>query len=342
MFKFLLNRCAEGHQLNEEQAYQAMDLIMRDQVEVSQIASLISMMRLRGESIEELVGFTRAMREHAVSIPHHMKGVLDTCGTGGDQLGTFNISTAVSFVAAAAGVPVAKHGNRAVTSSSGSADVLEHLGIDIQQSPEAAALALENKGLSFLFAPLYHASMKYAAPARKQIGFRTIFNLLGPMTNPAGAEHQLIGVSGRQHALKMGEAIRRLGTTHTVLVTGADDLDECSVHGSTQVVDVQNGQMDVYEITPEEAGVQTGLLSDIQVNSIKDSARLIEDVFAGTANASAESIVILNAGVALYAANRVESIKEGTLRATELVKSKQVMSYTNELRNHREAGSKHA
>ncbi|MCM2674340.1 anthranilate phosphoribosyltransferase [Alkalicoccobacillus plakortidis] len=341
MFKQLLAKCAEGQHLLEDEAYVAMDLIMKDKVEVSQIASLISMMRLRGETVEELIGFTKAMRAHAVSIPHTLDVVLDTCGTGGDNLGTFNISTAVSFVAATAGVPVAKHGNRAVTSKSGSADVLEYLGIDIQKSPEAAAQALEQTGLSFLFAPLYHSSMKFAAPARKQIGFRTIFNLLGPMTNPAGADHQLIGVSGREHALKMGEAIRRLGTTHTVLVTGADNLDECSVHGSTQIVDVQNDEIHVYEITPEEVGIKPGLLAEIQVNSVQESANLIRRVFDGTANQSAISIVIFNAGVALYAANHVQSIQEGVALAKDLLQSNKVLNYTSERQPHQE-GYKHA
>ncbi|TSB46918.1 anthranilate phosphoribosyltransferase [Alkalicoccobacillus porphyridii] len=342
MFRTLLAMCAEGHTLTEQQAYEAMDMMMKDQADVSQIASLISMMKLRGESVDELVGFTRAMRDHAVSIPHNLSGVLDTCGTGGDHLNTFNISTAVSFVCAAASVPVAKHGNRAVTSKSGSADVLEQLNIDIQQEPEAAAKALEDKNLCFLFAPLYHRSMKYAAPARKQIGFRTIFNFVGPMTNPAKAEFQLIGVSGREHAIKMGEAIKRLGTTHTILVTGADNLDECSVHGSTQIVDVMNGEMNVYELTPEEAGIKTGSLKEIQVATTTESAQLIQGIFANTANASAISIVCLNAGAALYAANQVTTIKQGADYARELIEGGKVLEYLQMNVKQQEEGFKHA
>lgn len=342
MFKQLLAHCADGHTLSEQQAYQAMDLIMSNQAEVSQIASMISMMRLRGETVDELVGFASAMRKHAVSIPHQLQGVLDTCGTGGDHLNTFNISTAVSFVCASAGVPVAKHGNRAVTSKSGSADVLEQLQVDIQQDPRSAASALEEKGLCFLFAPLYHQSMRYAAPARKQIGFRTIFNLIGPMTNPAQAEFQLIGVSGKQHAVKMGEAVRKLGTTHTVLVTGEDNLDECSVHGATQIVDVKNGEMSIYELSPEEGGVSTGVLSDIQVNSTVESAELINRIFLNTANSSAESIVILNAGAALYAANRVQSIHEGSEYAARLLRSGKVREYVESHYMKQEEGYKHA
>ncbi|MGN7311221.1 anthranilate phosphoribosyltransferase [Alkalicoccobacillus gibsonii] len=342
MFKQFLEKCAEGQFLNEDESYKAMDLIMKDEAEVSQIASLISMMRLRGESVDELVGFARAMRAHAVTIPHQVEGVLDTCGTGGDRLGTFNISTAVSFVAAAASVPVAKHGNRAVTSKSGSADVLEFLGINIQQTPEEAARALSEKGLSFLFAPLYHSSMKYAAPARKQIGFRTIFNLLGPLTNPAGAAHQLIGVSGREHALKMGEAIRRLGTTHTVLVTGEDNLDECSVHGTTQIVDVIGDSIQVYELHPEDVGIELGELSHIQVTSVEESAALIQQVFEGCANQSATSTVLINAGVALYAANHVSCIQEGVHKARGLLQSKKVLAYMETLHIQQQGDIKHA
>ncbi|MEK4564865.1 anthranilate phosphoribosyltransferase [Alkalihalobacillus sp. FSL R5-0424] len=342
MFKQFLEKCAEGQFLDEHESYAAMDLIMKNEAEVSQIASLISMMRLRGESVDELVGFARAMRAHAISIPHQVKGVLDTCGTGGDRLGTFNISTAVSFVAAAASVPVAKHGNRAVTSKSGSADVLEYLGINIQQTPVEAANALSEKGLSFLFAPLYHSSMKYAAPARKQIGFRTIFNLLGPLTNPAGAAHQLIGVSGREHALKMGEAIRRLGTTHTVLVTGKDNLDECSVYGTTQIVDVIGDTIQVYELDPQEVGLDVGELSDIQVESVEQSAVLIQQVFEGCANQSATSTVLLNAGVALYAANHVSCIQEGVHRARGLLESKKVLAFMSTLNTQQQGDFKHA
>ncbi|WP_100407217.1 anthranilate phosphoribosyltransferase [Bacillus solitudinis] len=321
MLKQQLIECIEGKTLSESEAEQVMNEIMIGQATPSQIASLLTMMRLRGETVDEITGFAKAMRQHSISIPHQLEGVVDTCGTGGDDLRTFNISTTVAITLSAIGVKVAKHGNRAVSSKSGSADALEKLRIEIQSSPEEAAEVLLEKNLCFLFAPLYHQSMKHAVVPRKEIGFRTIFNLLGPLTNPARASHQVIGVYNKEHAGKMAESLARLGTLHTLFVTGGEGLDECSITSPTNVVEVRGKDITQYTINPLDVGLRYGSLEDIQVDTPEESAELIQLVLQGKANESAQSIVAFNAGATLYAADKVTSIKEGVSQVVAALKS---------------------
>jgi anthranilate phosphoribosyltransferase len=321
MFKQLLRTCMEGATLTESEAQFVMDQIMDGKATPSQIASLLTVLRFRGETVEEMVGFARSMRSHSLTIPHELTGVVDTCGTGGDDLGTFNISTATALVLSSMGVPVAKHGNRAVSSKSGSADVLEVLDIDIQSTPELAAESLNSHQLCFLFAPLYHQSMKHAVAPRKEIGFRTIFNLLGPITNPARAQHQLIGVYNVDFAMKMAHTLCKLGTKHTVFATGGEGLDECSITTETTLIDVKGDSINKMKITPEDVGLKRGKLEDIQVQNATESAEVIEQVIKGEANTSAQGIVTLNAAVALYAADRVTTIKEGVMMVKEAINS---------------------
>ncbi|WP_227936194.1 anthranilate phosphoribosyltransferase [Alkalihalobacillus deserti] len=321
MFKSILRSCMEGNTMSEQEAEQVMDEIMNGQATPSQIASLLTIMRFRGETIEEMTGFARSMRAHSLRIPTENLSVVDTCGTGGDGLSTFNVSTACAIVLSGMGVPVAKHGNRAVSSKSGSADVLEELQIPIQHTTEEARQSLIDSNLCFLFAPLYHQSMKHAVTPRKEIGFRTIFNVLGPLANPANAQHQLIGVYDHQFALKMAETLSRLGTTRTLLVTGGEGLDELSITSESKVIEVNGKEQTTYTISPEDVGLKRGLLEEIQVNTPAESAQLIKAVLKGEANESATGIVTLNAAAALYAAKRVASIQEGIALVDEAIQS---------------------
>ncbi|MCT8138897.1 anthranilate phosphoribosyltransferase [Anaerobacillus sp. CMMVII] len=321
MFKYILKKCSEGKTLTRSEAKEIMNEMMMGNVEKVQIASLLAMLRLRGETVDEMVGFALAMREHGVLVEHNERKLLDTCGTGGDGLATFNISTATAILLSASNVKVAKHGNRAVSSKSGSADVLEQLNIPVQSSPQEAIEALEKKGLCFLFAPLYHQSMKHVGDVRKQLGFKTVFNLLGPLVNPARADRQMIGVFNSSYALKMAETLRELGTERALFVTGGEGLDECSISSYTEVVELVNGKVVRYQITPEEVGLKRGELRDLQVSSVAESAELIEKIFLGKANIAAENIVVFNSATALYVASEVETIKEGVEKAKQVLSS---------------------
>jgi anthranilate phosphoribosyltransferase len=316
--KTLLSKCIEGHTLTEEEAMAAMNQVMEGKATSSQIASFISILRFRGETVDELVGFAKAMKQHMTRIDY-AEELIDTCGTGGDGASTFNISTASAILASALGVKVAKHGNRAISSKSGSADVLEQLGISIQTTPDEAKLALQAYDMSFLFAPIYHSSMKHAVSPRQEIGFRTVFNLLGPLANPADAKRQVMGVFSTEYAEKIAFALRELGSEHVLLVTGRDGLDECSITGVTDIVELKNGKIDRYEITPEEMGLQRGELKDIQVESPAESAKLILGVFEGKRSGAAADIVALNAGAALYVAGKTDSLADGVKKAADAI-----------------------
>lgn len=334
MFKTLLKKTVEGNQLTEIEAKMAMDLIMNGEVTPSQMASLLSVLRFRGETIEEMTGFVRSMKDHVVRVDHDME-VVDTCGTGGDGSSTFNISTATAIVLSASGVKVAKHGNRAASSRSGSADVLESLGIPIQQTADESVEALRSKNMCFLFAQAYHSSMKYVAQTRKEIGFRTIFNLLGPLTNPAGSQRQLIGVYDTAYAEKMAKTLRNLGTEKALIVTGAEGIDECSITTHTDVVKLEGGQITRHVLTPEEVGLERGSLDDIRVQSVQESATLILEILSGEANKSAVNIVLLNAGAGLYTAGIVDSIAEGVHVAGKTISSGRAYDQLQRLRQPR-------
>ncbi|MFC0470284.1 anthranilate phosphoribosyltransferase [Halalkalibacter kiskunsagensis] len=327
MFKTILRTCMEGQYMTETQAEQTMNEIMSGQATPSQIASLLTVMRFRGETVDEMTGFARSMRAHSIRIPTDDIPVVDTCGTGGDDLQTFNVSTATAIVLSGMGVPVAKHGNRAVSSKSGSADVLEALNIPTQYTKEEARQSLLDSNLSFLFAPLYHQSMKHAVVPRKEIGFRTIFNLLGPLTNPAGAKHQLIGVYNHEFAKKMAETLIRLNTSRALFVTGGEGLDELSITTESKVIEVNGESQQIYTIAPEDVGLKRGVLQDIQVKNPVESAKVIQQVLKGEANESALGIVIFNTAAALYVAKRVESIHEGVASVKNAIYSGAVYNH---------------
>ncbi|MEX2285780.1 MAG: anthranilate phosphoribosyltransferase, partial [Planctomycetaceae bacterium] len=256
----------------------------------------------------------------ATPIPATRTGLLDTCGTGGDSLRTFNISTAAALVAAAAGVPVAKHGNRSVSSSSGSADVLEALGVNINLTPEQVARSIDTLGIGFCFAPLLHGAMRFAAPVRKELGFRTIFNLLGPLTNPANAEYQLIGANRIATAKKLAEAVAQLGRRRVIVVCGADELDEVSLWGETAVFIVVGNKVEAQTWTHKTFGLSTCRVEDLKVQSAQESAAMIRDIFAGK-QGPARDIVLANTAAALMAAERSHEPQAATKIAADTIDS---------------------
>ncbi|EMT47386.1 anthranilate phosphoribosyltransferase [Anoxybacillus flavithermus] len=331
MFEQLLHKCASQQTLTEREAYEAMHVMMSGEADERQVAALLALLRFRGETVDELVGFIRAMRQrmHTVSFD---EPVIDTCGTGGDGKGTFNISTAVALLIASLGVAVAKHGNRAVSSTSGSANVIEHFRIPMPKTEEEAKQALQNYRLVFLFAPFYHEAMKHVAPVRQSLKMRTVFNLLGPLVNPAQPTRQVIGVHHAKDALKMAEALQRIGTEHTVFVTSSDGLDECSVASETLLIELKDGQLSQRVIVPEDVGLSRGCLSDICVGSVSESAQLIERVFANCASESATNVVLLNAGVALYVAGVAPDIANGVNMAKHAIETGCAHAYLQRLR----------
>lgn len=300
-----LARLIDRHDLTAEEMQAAVGCVMDGQASEVEIAALLTALRTKGETVAEVVGAARAMNERAVRIESGLTGLLDTCGTGGDRLSTFNISTATAFVVAATGVPVAKHGNRSVSSSSGSADVLEALGVNIQLSPERIVACLHEVGLAFCFAPLIHGAMQHAAPVRRQLGFRTIFNLLGPLTNPAGAEFQLIGCHRPETAELLAQAVRQLGRTRAIVVCGEGGLDEVGLWGETTVFVVEGAAITEERWTADTFGLPACDVLDLRAESAVDSAGIIRRVLAGEAGPH-RHMILANAAAALRAAGRAD------------------------------------
>jgi len=298
----------------------------------AEIAAFLTALRIRGESIGELVGAARAMRERATPIHCHTQKLLDTCGTGGDLLHTFNISTAAAFVAAAAGQPVAKHGNRSATSTTGSADVLETLGVKLQLSAEQVAKCVDEVGIGFCFAPLLHGAMKHVAPVRKQLGFRTIFNMLGPLTNPARASYQIIGATRTATAQLLAHALFQLGTVRGLVVCGNDELDEVSLWGETAVYEVSSVGVARHNWTAQTFGLPECRVEELQVTNAAQSADVMERVFAGEKGA-ARNIVIANAAAALLAANRGPTIQATVSLAQTAIDSGAALAICDRLKD---------
>lgn len=316
----VVNAVIAGRELSAEVMHSAISAVMDGEAAEIDIASLLTALRCRGETVPMLVGAARAMRERATPIPCQSTGLLDTCGPGGDGLGTFNISTAAALVAAACGVKVAKHGNRSVTSKSGSADVLEALGVNLKLTPEQVGRCIDDVGIGFCFAPLLHGAMKFAAPVRKQLGFRTIFNLLGPLTNPAKAEFQLIGVPKIDLAEKLAAALCELGTGHSLVVCGNDELDEVSLWGQTHVWEIASGRIQRRTWTAADAGLPECRVEDLKISDAAESAAVIREVLAGR-DCPATNMVLANTAAALVAANRAKTLKDGVEQAHRAITS---------------------
>ncbi|MBI2914467.1 MAG: anthranilate phosphoribosyltransferase [Firmicutes bacterium] len=310
----------EGTDLTEEQAAASMAEIMGGEATPAQIAAFMVGLRMKGETYQEIAGCARAMRDKAARIRPKSKVLVDTCGTGGDGAGSFNVSTAAAFVVAGAGVAVAKHGNRSVSSRCGSADVLEALGARIDLSPAAVSECIESVGIGFLFAPTFHGAMKHAIGPRKEIGIRTVFNILGPLTNPAGADFQLLGVYAPGLLEVVARALMSLGTKKALVVHGNDGLDEISVSDSTMVCEVEDSRLRSYEVAPEDFGLQRAESSEVQGGTAEENAAHIRSVLAGVPGAR-RNIVLLNAAAALVAAQAAGDLPEGFRMAARSVDS---------------------
>lgn len=322
MIREAIARVVEGQHLTMEEMTLTMEEITSGLATPAQIASLITALRLKGETVEEITAAARVMRDKAVPIEvargPDVPVLVDTCGTGGDQIHTFNISTATAFVVAGAGVRVAKHGNRSVSSSSGSADVCEALGINLDLSPEEVACSVDEHGIGFLFAPALHGTMKHAIGPRREIGIRTIFNILGPLTNPAGAEVQILGVFRKDLPGVMAEVLGKLGCRRAMVVHGEDGMDEITTTGSSHVAEWQDGRVRQYTVHPEDFGIPVGTIDEIRGGNAEENARIILELFEGKKGGKRD-IVLLNAGAALHAAGSADTIEKGIELARQAI-----------------------
>lgn len=313
-------KLVEHSDLTQKEIRIVFEEILTGKATSGQIACFLTALRAKGETIEEITGAAQTMREFVTKIHCKDKTILDTCGTGGDYSGTFNISTVSAFVAAGAGVTVAKHGNRSISSHCGSADVLEALGININITVDMVCECLEKVGIAFLFAPALHPAMKYAQPVRQEIGIRTIFNILGPLTNPASATHQLIGVYDSKWVRPVAEVLLNLGSVHALIVHGEDGIDEVTTTAKTFVCELKNEKIKNFEITPHDFGIKKSSLEDLRDGSVASNVEIARDVLSGKHGAQRD-IVILNAGCAIYAADHAKSIEEGIEKAKESIDS---------------------
>jgi anthranilate phosphoribosyltransferase len=316
----VLRKVAGGGVLSEGEAERALETIMEGAVPAAQSAALLMALRLRGESVPEVVGFARAMRRFAAKV-EAPADVVDTCGTGGDAKGTINVSTAAAFVARGAGVRIAKHGNRAATSRSGSADVLEALGAEIELGPDLVSRCITETGMGFMFARTHHPAMRHVAPVRAELPFRTVFNLLGPLTNPAGARRQVVGVFGEDYLRFVAEALARLGTEHALVVHGRDGMDEITATAPTFVAEVRNGEIEEYEISPEDLGFSRHGLDSLLGGDAHLNARLLRDVLSGEDTGPARDVTLMNAGAAVYISGLADSLEEGVQLSEKAVSS---------------------
>lgn len=326
-----LEQIVTEQDLSRAEAEAAMEEILSGRANDSQIAGLLTALRMKGETVDEIVGFATAMRRHAAPIfpPGHVRAagemMVDTCGTGGDARGTFNISTATAFVVAGAGVRVAKHGNRSISSRCGSADVLEQLGVNIDLSPAGVGRAIEKIGIGFLFAPAIHAATRHAMPARRELKIRTVFNLLGPLTNPAGASAQIVGVYSENVIELMARSLGELGVQRAFVVHGADGLDEISLAGDTYIAELRDGVVRAYTITPEDFGLRRAPLEDIRGGDAKQNAEIIHKILGRSLlyreHGAHREIVLANSAAALVAAGRATDFPDGARLAAHSIDS---------------------
>jgi anthranilate phosphoribosyltransferase len=308
--KETISRLIERQNLTPEEAGRVMGTIMEGSTTQSQIGAFLTALRMKGETPEEIAAFAGVMRRHAVTVkPVTEKTLVDTCGTGGDGTHTFNISTASAFVAAGAGVPVVKHGNRSVSSSCGSADVLSALGLNLAVDPGQLAGIVEQVGIAFFFAPNHHPAMRHVMPVRQELGCRTVFNILGPLSNPAGAQAQVLGVYTPQLTRPMAEVLRILGISHAMVVHGSG-LDEITTTGDTFVCELDNGMVTTYTLNPAMFGISSASLSDLRGGNIQENARIIREILNGE-HGACRDIVLLNAGAAIYTGGQARDLREG-------------------------------
>lgn len=320
MIKEAIYQLINGNDLTYEQAREVMEEMMTGTATQAQMGGFLTALRMQGETIDEITAFATVMREKGIKI-EPKREVIDIVGTGGDEVGTFNISTTSAFVVAAGGVPVAKHGNRSVSSKSGAADVLERLGANLNLTPEQNEKVLNACDVCFLFAQKYHSSMKYAAPVRKELGVRTVFNILGPLSNPAAATMQLLGVYDKKLAKPLAQVLSNLGVTRGVAVCGEDGLDEITLTGETDVHEIRFGEITSYTITPEQFGLRRCALSELVGGTPEENAQIAKDILTGKEKGPKRDIVVMNAGMSLYLGKDGISLEQGIRMAQDILDS---------------------
>jgi len=319
----------EPQELDQEEMRSVMQVIMTGEATPAQIGGFLVGLRMKGETVNEITAAAGVMRDLSTKVHVNCANLVDTCGTGGDGAKTFNISTACAFVAAAAGANVAKHGNRSVSSSSGSADVLEAAGVNLNLSAAQVGQCIDEVGVGFMFAPNHHGAMKHAIGPRRDLGVRTIFNVLGPLTNPAGAPNQVLGVFSETLVEPLAHVLANMGSKHVLVVHADDGLDEISIGSTTSVAELNNGKVTAYRISPQELGFDIASLSSLRVDSVAQSLKMMQGVLDGIAGPAAD-IVLLNAGAAIYAAGKAESLATGIENARQAIKSGKAREKLNE------------
>lgn len=330
-YSTILSQLIEGKHLSFDAMQSVMHQVMAGELTHAQIAALLIALRIKGESVDEIAAAASVMR--ALSTKVHIEDstyLIDTCGTGGDGIQTFNVSTLSAFVAAAAGAKVAKHGGRSVSSTCGSADVLEALGVKVNQTPEQVGHCVNNIGLGFMFAPNHHSAMKHTASVRRELGVRTLFNLLGPLTNPASAKRQVMGVFSAALTSKLANVLKQLGSEHVLVVCGTDGMDEISFTGDTYVAELKNGTVSEYLLNPKQFGLELHTLTTIRVNNADESKAMILDVLSGKVG-GARDIVLLNAGAAIYVAGLTPSLQAGIIVAADMIDSGKALQKLQQL-----------
>ncbi len=329
MIKEAISALIEGHSLSMEEAAQVMEEIMGGEVTPAQFGAFVTALRLKGETVEEIAGLARVMRAKAIPV-RVSSPVVDIVGTGGDGMATFNISTTAIFVAAGAGLKIAKHGNRAMSSRCGSADVLEALGVKIELSAGQVQKCLEEVGIGFMFAPAFHPAMKYAAGPRREIGIRTVFNILGPLTNPAGAQAELLGVADGVLVEKMARVLQILGCEHVLVVHGEDGLDEITLTGETRVCELKGGRIKNYTISPEQFGLARAGLDSLKGGTAEENATHLRNILTGAVGPRRD-VVLMNSAAALVAGDRVKSLQDGIDLARETLDSGRALTKLEQL-----------
>ncbi len=332
--KQALNKVVTGESLSEQEMASVMESIMTGQATDAQIGGFLVALRMKGETIDEITGAARVMRKLATKVEIKADNLVDTCGTGGDGANIFNVSTAAAFVVAAAGGKVAKHGNRSVSSSTGSADVLEAAGVNLSLTAEQVSRAIEEIGVGFMFAPAHHSAMKHAIGPRKELAMRTIFNMLGPITNPAAVPNQVLGVFDGNLCEPLANVLARLGSNHVLVVHANDGLDEISLAGSTKVAELKDGKVSVYDIKPEDFNIKSQSLDGLSVDSAEQSLALITDALGKqeTPNGiKAADLIALNAGAAIYAGNLSHSLADGVAMAEDAISTGLALEKLKEL-----------
>ena len=329
--KEYIAKVADGKDLTEAEAGAAMKIMLEGEATQAQIAAFLTALRMKGETLDELVGLASVLRDKAETISPKVTNYVDLVGTGGDCTYTFNVSTTSAFVVVAAGLPVAKHGNRSISSKSGAGDVLEALGVNIMAEPELVQKCVEEVGIGFMFAQLFNKSMKYVGQARKEMGIRTVFNILGPLANPSRAKNMVVGVYSPELTEKIATAMSRLGVERAFVVSGCDNMDEITLSGATTVSEIKDGKVTTYQITPEQFGIKTASLEELKGGDGAENAEITKNILKGIEKGAKRDIVLLNAGATLYVGGVAESIEAGVKLAAEVIDSGKAYEKLEEL-----------